>query len=336
MVETSDFPQADRILQVGLVAKAVHKKLQTDEDIERFIRLDSGARQGRYYRHAAEILGLISNANNRSILTPLGKEYISLINRSSQLEFLARCIVDSPVFQIALQYIQSNQPDEEQLRAWFMNFYPGEESTARRRFSTFFKYLVDTNLIAQTTQSRLFVTKFHGAIARKGFRVVDGMRGTPVDPDEIRQYTRKTINNAYEINQTAIERANQTHWLLVSGKSGFLRERGFSADQNQRIDLFSDGPGGKIIYEMKSINGLNLISQTRKAVAQLYEYRYIFSAPAARLCIVTDERLAGEHQWLANYLAKDRCIAYVWTEDFVEFKCSKDSHLILEEFSPYQ
>lgn len=46
MVATADFPQADRLEQVGRVAIAIAKGNQADEEIEAFIGLDSNARQG--------------------------------------------------------------------------------------------------------------------------------------------------------------------------------------------------------------------------------------------------------------------------------------------------
>lgn len=79
-IETSDFPQADRLQQVGEVAIAVSKGNHTDDDIENYIGLESSGRQGRYYRLAAEILGLVTNEANNAELTPVGKEYSTLSN----------------------------------------------------------------------------------------------------------------------------------------------------------------------------------------------------------------------------------------------------------------
>ena len=47
MVNTSDFPQTDRLEQVGLVAIAIDKGKKADDEIEDYIGLDSAGRQGR-------------------------------------------------------------------------------------------------------------------------------------------------------------------------------------------------------------------------------------------------------------------------------------------------
>jgi hypothetical protein len=66
------------------------------------------------------------------------------------------------------------------------------------------------------------------------------------------------------------------------------------------------------------INGdeKNLKSQIRKAIAQLYEYRYRIEQPTAQLCIITNSILPN---WLGKYLVNDRKIAYQWTTDFESF-----------------
>ncbi|HQU09722.1 MAG TPA: hypothetical protein PLV25_07155, partial [Opitutales bacterium] len=147
MVTTADFPQADRLEQVGEVALAVSKKLHSDDEIEAYIGLDSGARQGRYYRLAAEVLGLITNQQNYAVLTPLGEEFASLNSAAAKMDFLARCLVETPVFHQALHYIHQHNPSDNQLKLWFRTFYPGAQSTADRRFHTFMSYIREAGLL---------------------------------------------------------------------------------------------------------------------------------------------------------------------------------------------
>ena len=70
-LETSDFLQADDINKVFQVVDAVASGSTSDEDIENYLGLNSGSRQGRYYRLAAEKLGLIINFANNASLTPI-------------------------------------------------------------------------------------------------------------------------------------------------------------------------------------------------------------------------------------------------------------------------
>jgi len=82
---------------------------------------------------------------------------------------------------------------------------------------------------------------------------------------------------------------------------------------------------------MKSINSerSNTLSQIRRAISQLYEYRYIYGQPDASLSIVTNAELSRSQAWLASYLAKDRRIAYEWTTDFQVFHADDASKRLL-------
>ena len=139
-----------------------------------------------------------------------------------------------------------------------------------------------------------------------------------------------------DIDTQKLERANQIHWQLVDAKSSFLASRGFEPHEHAQIDLLAEYKNDSVFYEMKSIHseGENLLPQIRKAIAQLYEYRYIFGQPTARLCIVTNQSIASKNNWLLEYLEKDRSIAYEWTDDFLNFNSHSDSKLLTGNFSP--
>ncbi len=141
MVDTSDFLQADDINKVAKVAEAVHCGHHTDDAIEKFIGVNSAGRQGRYYRLAAEKMGLVNlSGKNHTVLTQCGMGFVNL-PPSEQEKYLRVAIQNLPVFICAIQFINATKPDSYQLRQWFMNSYPGEATTADRRFSTFIKYL---------------------------------------------------------------------------------------------------------------------------------------------------------------------------------------------------
>lgn len=332
MVSTSDFPQADRLNQVGLVAEAIHNGNETDNDIEQFIGLDSHGRQGRYYRLSAEILGLIRNDQNVAYLTPLGEEYAKLTNDTAKNDFLARCLVETEVFKAALNYIHAHQPNNEQLKLWFKNFYPGATSTADRRFITFQRYLEACNLVKEQN-GQIFINKFVGGIVKQ--TAPDELNLTGKKSGQTKPPVfEKTGKMNFNIDRQKRERANQIHWKLVDAKSSFLDAAGLESFENKHIDLFSKTDNDTIFYEMKSINtsGTNTIPQVRKAIAQLYEYRYIFNEPTAKLCIVTNSKLDNENVWISDYLSKDRLIAYEWTDDFMSFNCDKPAQELLGDF----
>lgn len=334
MVSTNDFPQADILSQVGLVAESIHNGKKSDSEIEQFIGLNSDGRQGRYYRLSAQILGLIKNDHNFARLTPLGEEYVKLRTDTAKNDFLARCLVETEVFKAALSYIHTHQPTNEQLKLWFKNFYPGAASTADRRFITFQRYLDDCKLVYEQN-GQIFINMFLGGIVKKSapdeLKLVGRKYGQTKPP-----IFEKISRISFNIDRQKLERANQIHWKLVDAKSSFLYAAGFESFDNKHIDLFSRTNNDIIFYEMKSIDttGTNTIPQIRAAIAQLYEYRYIFNEPTAKLCIVTNSKLENENIWISDYLSKDRLIAYEWTDDFISFNCDKPSQELLGEFFP--
>jgi hypothetical protein len=336
MIRKADFPQADRLLQVGDVARAIGAEKRSDKEIEAFIGLDSKGRQGRYYRLAAKILGLIENQSNRAVLTPVGQEYKNLHTKAARIDFLARCLIDTPVFREALQYIHKQRPTDDQLRLWFNNFYPGASTTAKRRYSTFVSYLRDAHLLTQSGGTNQ-LSRYAGAVMKQtASSPKKGLYGTPTKDKNAPRADLASGAITYDVDAQKLERANQTHWQLVAAKSAFLGERGWPAYENEQIDLYATTGAQTIIYEMKSINSetSNQLSQIRKAISQLYEYRFIFNEPKAALCIVTNAAIAKKDAWLLGYLAKDREIAYEWTKDFESFECQADSKSLLKTFSP--
>lgn len=336
MVKTEDFPQADKLLQVGMVAVAVAKDNHEDDAIEAYIGLSSSGRQGRYYRHAATLLGLIENHHNHSQLTSLGYEYASLKGEAARIDFLARCLIETEVFKSALKYIFEYKPTINQLRAWFLAFYPGAKGTANRRFSTFISYLRDADLVSENGGS-LNIQRFVGGVV---------LRKVPLTPHMAGRTVTKTVSAAppistagalkIDIEMQKRERANQLHWKLIAAKAEFLLKNGCEPKENEHVDLYVESKKGTIFYEMKSIgeDKKNFLPQIRKAVSQLYEYRYIFGKPDAKIAIVTNEEIPATEKWIADYLSIDRSIAYEWTNDFSNFLCTGQSKSLLDEFSP--
>ncbi|EHP84744.1 hypothetical protein GeomeDRAFT_2934 [Geobacter metallireducens RCH3] len=331
MISQSDFPQADRLEKVGEVAIAVSQGNFSDVSIEGVIGLDSGGRQGRYYRLAAEILGLIVTSNNHSELTALGKEFSSLNTSSARNEFLTRCVLDSIVFQRAIAYINSDHPTEAQLRLWFLKFYPGAESTAKRRFSTFINYLnyLVKNKTIVINKDNYILNKYIGAAVKTKTLLCDG-----ISDKEFKSDPKVGKKIKFEVQSQKLDRANQIHWNLVTAKSLFLKNKNLPAFENEIIDLYSKNNKDIVLYEMKSITDTNFVSQIRKALSQLYEYRYVFSEPNACICIVTNAPISKKDKWVIDYLNNDRLIAYEWTEDFKTFECHDGSQKLLSYFSP--
>jgi hypothetical protein len=281
------------------------------------------------------VLGLIENRYNYSELTPLGREYVGLQTDAGRMDFLGRCLVEIPGFHEVLKYIIGHNPSYSQLKAWFRTLYEGSSNTADRRFTTAMNYLRDAGLIDQRGTG-FVVKKFVGAVAKETTETKEGIGGKSIQRDfkEVTGSDGENQTIKFEVDAQKKERANHVHWNLVTGKSTFLVERGFNALENEHVDLFTAYKDEVVLYEMKSINESNLGLQVRRAVGQLYEYRYIFGVPKAILCIVTNSGISKENRWIADYLAKDRLIAYEWSDDYRTFECSEESKNLLEAFSP--
>jgi len=145
-LETSDFLQADDINKVFQVVEAVASGSTSDEDIENYLGLNSGSRQGRYYRLAAEKLGFIQNNDNLAVLTQRGQTFYnaSLTGRTNEARSL---IASSPVFANVINHFRNQNPiNRNDLYDYFLSIYPGASTTAQRRFSTFEKYMAYLNL----------------------------------------------------------------------------------------------------------------------------------------------------------------------------------------------
>jgi len=337
MVATAEFPQADRLMQVGLVAEAIAKGHFTDDAIEKYIGLDSEGRQGRYYRQAAVVLGLTTNHQNYSALTAAGQEYAAIATEPARLDFLAQRLVDTPVFHRALQYILKSSPNQAQLKAWFRSFYPGAGSTADRRFSTFMNYLRDASLVEIATGCYV-LSKYSGSVLKTSGGDTQASAGIPLllaTPSSAASGKTGGGIIQVDVDLQKLERANAIHWKLVDGKSMFVSALGATPHDNVHIDLFAEKGSDLIFYEMKSVNdeSTNLLLQIRKAVSQLYEYRFIYAKPEAKLCIVTNQGISKANQWLLDYLETDRAIAYEWTDDFKHFQSQSRSKAITGKFA---
>jgi len=107
-----------------------------------------------------------------------------------------------------------------------------------------------------------------------------------------------------------LERANKVHSSILDTLSCELRRRGYIPQYNQFIDLFCQRENDMIIFEIKSITSKNWLSQIRKGISQLYEYRYIHNLHFANLCLVLSQK--PPEDWVIDYVQNDRKIHICW------------------------
>lgn len=145
--------------------------------------------------------------------------------------------------------------------------------------------------------------------------------------NQIRTFTHsETQENPYA---TLIrrEKANREHARILSMLAASIRLKGYQAYENTYIDLFSSTEDNSFVFEVKSNNSRNALSQIRKAIAQLYEYRYRSDKTGAILCIVLQQE--PPQQWVIDYLLHDRDILICWLVDEVRLECPDECRRVL-------
>ncbi len=134
---------------------------------------------------------------------------------------------------------------------------------------------------------------------------------TPTSPHRVSEFADP------EVTRIRRQRRNLEHKRLIDLMYERLRWLGAVPLDNPHIDLYANIPGdGAYLFEMKS-EGVDILSQIRKGISQLYEYRYRYKDvvnPNVVLCIVLP-RFPSEEPWLEKYLVEDRNITFCWFDD---------------------
>lgn len=142
----TEIPQADELDKVILTAEAVFNDNISDQQIADYVGFTD--RQGRYYRLAAEILGLLLNLNNKAELTTIGKELVELDNEH-RLKKIRKIISTNPFFSDLLRFIESNREgaNRREILNYLIENVDGAESTITRRISTVLSWLTHIDLV---------------------------------------------------------------------------------------------------------------------------------------------------------------------------------------------
>ncbi|HHP2703593.1 TPA: hypothetical protein ACR8U9_004401 [Citrobacter freundii] len=121
-----------------------------------------------------------------------------------------------------------------------------------------------------------------------------------------------------ELTRIRRQRANLTHKILLGKLNDYLVSKGATSLENEHIDLYAKLKNNKkFLFEVKSIDDKNLLSQTRKGISQLYEYRYRYQniiGYDVNLCLVYPHE-PKYVPWLQEYLCTDRDVGIMWFEE---------------------
>jgi len=138
---------------------------------------------------------------------------------------------------------------------------------------------------------------------------------------------RKVVYTDPELTKIRRQRANLSHKVLLEKLHNYLENQGATPFENEHIDLFAELPSkDKYVFEVKSITVNNLLSQTRKGVSQLYEYRYryqdIIGYDVNLFLVYPQEPVVIP--WLQEYLCADRHIGIIWFDENDQIQFSEN------------
>lgn len=156
---TTDLPQADKLDKVIQTVEAVSKGENNDLSIANYIGFTD--RQGRYYRHASQILGFITNHENRAALTELGDELLQAGDQERK-SILQQSILNNELFKAILDHIKKfddgliKKDIEEYI---FTNTIDPSASTIERRLTTLLQWLIDPKIELLEKQKEKYVYK---------------------------------------------------------------------------------------------------------------------------------------------------------------------------------
>jgi hypothetical protein len=148
VLKSSIVPQADVLEDVGRVVEAVGAGLDGEAQLGEHI--GKSPRQGRYYRRAAELLGLLKPVRRgHSELAPRGVEYLAA-GRVRGREIFIDGVRENAAFRQLLQFVGEaggHGRSRPEIEAWLDEHTTLSGSTPRRRFSTVQRWLCELALV---------------------------------------------------------------------------------------------------------------------------------------------------------------------------------------------
>ncbi len=318
-IQTRDIPQADRIESVVAAVLAISNGARTDIEIANNVPgIVGDARQGRYYRKAAQILGFVVNERNNASLTAKGKLFVKKPGLNNP--FLISSVLNLNLYQKLLPYLELHK--NGRTRSQIMNYLISISALEMggtmlpRRISTILAWIKSLGIV-KTIEDRYILSKdLPNSIPIIELNDIE----QPIIPStgDLKEYemVEQRINDAEKVvmiykDQARLDRANNSHKHLVNLVAERIKIAGGIPKSNQFIDLATI-LDHDYIFEMKSTNERNLRDQIRKGISQLYEYRYLQNKPDAKLILVLESQLTSFNTWMVEYLENDREIHLVW------------------------
>jgi len=151
LIPSRDIPQADLLQDVVACTRIVSRGAVSYQQIATLLRKTH--RQGRYYRRAAEILGLIEKCGkNKSRVTSCGSQLLAL-DAESQRNALAERVIELAVFRKVLLALEksSGSMDKDELAILLRSETAlATHEMRRRRLITILSWLSYLRLVRET------------------------------------------------------------------------------------------------------------------------------------------------------------------------------------------
>jgi hypothetical protein len=317
-LSSANIPQADRLEDVIRAAEAVHSGARTFQEIAEYI--GKVERQGRYYRLAAEILGLITKeGQNNSKLTKRGAKFFSVSIEERQT-LLPSIVLGSRLFQRMLPLFELHPQGitRAEIQAFMTEVTePASPVTINRRVETVISWLSTVDLLDRRGEEYFLASNYVEKVPFIEFTTIT----EPMLPKTMRLKEYTTVEKRariaakslkIEVDQTKRERANQVHRHLVNLVAERVRRVGVVPRYNKLIDLMAGIEGQDYIFEMKSITRRNTYSQILRGFSQLYAYRRLQASPKAILVLVVERPLLEDTVWLQALLEIDSGVRLLW------------------------
>jgi hypothetical protein len=321
-IPTAEIPQANTFQSVLDAVDAVARGATTYQEIaESLGGLDE--RQGRYYRLAGEILGFLRNNHNRAVLTTAGESFVRAGAKERET-LAAQAVLRARLIQRVIPYLESKGETGASQKG-LENFLtavtqPTTPAMIHRRASTVTRWLIAIGMVREKNDRFVLRHTLPEDVPAIEFEADD----EPLVPEryELQTYEEVTARAKQTrgyltvlVDEAARDRANDAHKMLTNLISKRIRAAGAIPRFNKYVDMSTHYDDAPYLFEMKSTKDGNAHDQVRKAISQLYEYRYLQGIPEARLVVVIENPLPKEKKWLVDYVVKDREMLIAWDGD---------------------
>lgn len=319
---TREVPQADTFQFVLRTVDLVAQDISKFQGIAANLGVDE--RQGRYYRLAAEILGFIRQVprRNHAVLTDAGKRFVAG-TPAQRTEMAAAAVLHARIMQRIISFLEikgSRGASRKEIEQFITSVTRTTPGMVRRRFSTIISWLTDIGVLKEKDGRYVLDNQLPEEITTVEYEAED----EPLSPQKPDLKTYQNVSRRAKeasgylsviVNEAARERANDAHRMLTDLVARKIKAAGAIPKYNRYIDMSTVLDGTPYLFEMKSTRDTNAHDQVRRAVSQLYEYRYLQDVPEAKLVVVIENPLPAEKTWLLDYVVKDRQMLIAWDGD---------------------